>query len=195
MQSHSADTARVAEELPAEPAQARAAGQVTRLLVPISASHGSHYAVHEVVRRSIADAAMEVHLLNVRAPMNWYAARFISAKRRRDWHRAEGEQVLQPCRRVLDRAHVPYAVHVELGARAECIPRLATRLHCDRILIGTARAKSLTRLLEDAEIRRVVARSTVPVEVVAGDEVARWERYGIPAALGAALALWAAASE
>jgi hypothetical protein len=33
----------------------------------------------------------------------------------------------------------------------------------------------------------------LPVEVIAGDTVSRWERYGIPAALGALLVLFIAA--
>jgi Ca2+-transporting ATPase len=35
---------------------------------------------------------------------------------------------------------------------------------------------------------RVIALASVPVEVIAGDAMAKWERYGIPAAIGAMLA-------
>jgi hypothetical protein len=35
--------------------------------------------------------------------------------------------------------------------------------------------------------------TAVPVEVIAGDAVSRWERYGIPAGVGAILALMLAA--
>lgn len=163
-----------------------------RLLVPISAAGSSRPAVEEVVRRFMNDASVEVHLLHVRPRLNWYAARFLAARTRRQWHRTQAQQVLAPCQQVLDRFGVPYSVHVETGDAAECTARLARRLRCDLILVGGARRPSLTRLAEDWGRHRLQARTGVPVEAVAGGRVAPWERYGIPAAVAALLALWAA---
>ena len=72
---------------------------------------------------------------------------------------------------------------------AECITELAHRLRCDRILMGTVRKDSLVRLVEDCVVNRVLELTTVPVEVIAGASVSKWERYGIPAAVGALLAI------
>ena len=55
------------------------------------------------------------------------------------------------------------------------------RLGVDRIVLGTARKNSLTRLLEDSVTHRVLESTPVPVEVIAGDAVSRWERWGLPA--------------
>jgi hypothetical protein len=55
--------------------------------------------------------------------------------------------------------------------------------------MSSARKNSLTRLVENSTTNRVLQLTSVPVEVVAGDAVSRWERYGIPAGLGALLAL------
>jgi hypothetical protein len=41
----------------------------------------------------------------------------------------------------------------------------------------------------------VLELTSVPVEVIAGDAVSKWERYGIPAGIGAALALVFAAMD
>jgi len=60
--------------------------------------------------------------------------------------------------------------------------------------MATARKNSLTRMIEDSTTNKVLERTTIPVEVIAGDAVSRWERYGIPAGLGALLALLLAAA-
>jgi hypothetical protein len=47
--------------------------------------------------------------------------------------------------------------------------------------MGTARKNSLTRMLEDSATDKVLQMTTVPVEVVAGESVSKWESWGIPA--------------
>lgn len=55
-------------------------------------------------------------------------------------------------------------------------------------MIGQGK-NSLTRLVEVSVTDRVIERTPVPVEVVAGSEMSKWERYGIPALIGAGLAM------
>jgi hypothetical protein len=49
------------------------------------------------------------------------------------------------------------------------------------IVMGTARKNSITRMLEDSVTHRVLETTPVPVEVITGDAVSRWERWGLPA--------------
>jgi len=56
-------------------------------------------------------------------------------------------------------------------------------------VMATARKNSLTRLVENSVTDRVIELTPVPVEVIAGDSMSKWERYGIPAAIGAAVAM------
>jgi hypothetical protein len=63
----------------------------------------------------------------------------------------------------------------------------ARRLRCDRIVLGTARKNSLTRMVEASVTNKVLDLTSVPVEVVVGDSVSRLERYGIPAGIGAGI--------
>ena len=51
----------------------------------------------------------------------------------------------------------------------------------------TARKNSLTRLVESSVTDKLLQHTTVPVEIVAGNAMSGWERFGIPAALGAGL--------
>ena len=131
---------------------------------------------------------MEVHLLNVQPPFSADIARFTSGKDRRDHHREQAELALAPARQMLDKFSIPYAVHMEVGDRAKLITDAAKRLHCDEIVMATARKNSLTRLVESSVTDRVLELTPVPVEIIAGDSMSNWERYGIPAAIGVGVA-------
>ena len=78
--------------------------------------------------------------------------------------------------------------------RPRLIAGTARHLRCDRIVMSTARKNSLTRLVENSVTNQVIALTTVPVEVIAGDSVSKLERYGIPAGIGTALAMLALAA-
>ena len=165
-----------------------------RVLIPVDGSANCRFAVKQVIKQFMNNTAMETHLLNVRPPFSKYVARFVSRKLLHDHHRDEGEKVLRPIRQMLEDFGIPYSVHIEVGERAKCIADTARRLRCDQIVMGTARKNSLTRLVENSVTNRVLELTSVPVEVIAGDAVSRYERYGIPAALGALLALLLAAA-
>jgi P-type Ca2+ transporter type 2C len=160
-----------------------------KVLIPVDGSGNCRLAVQQVIKEFMNNTAMEIHLLNVQPPFSREIARFVSRKSLHDYHRDEAVKVLAPIKQMLDGYGIPYSVHAELGQRAKVIANAARRLHCDRIVIGTARKNSLTRLVENSVTNKVIELTPVPVEVIAGDEVSRLERYGIPAAIGTAAAL------
>jgi hypothetical protein len=68
----------------------------------------------------------------------------------------------------------------------------ANRLNCDRIILGTHKKNSLSRLFENSTTARLLEISDLPVEVVTGESLPTLERWGIPAlGAGAATALMA----
>jgi len=160
-----------------------------KILVPVAGSPNDEAVIRHVVRHALQGPPPEIHLLNVQAPFRWRVARFIPRRERDGFYRQEARAALAPCRARLDRAGVPYLVHTAVGDSAACIVELAQRLHCERIVMGTARKDSLVRLVEDCVVNRVLERTTLPVEVIAGSQASNWERYGIPAAVGALLAV------
>ena len=159
-----------------------------KILVPVAGTHNDRFAVQEVIKRFMNNTAMEVHLLNVQAPFPADIARFTSGKSRHDYHREQAEEALGPARQMLDKFSVPYAIHIEVGDRARVITDTARRLHCDEIVMATARKNSLTRWIENSVTDRVLELTQVPVEIIAGDSMSKWERYGIPAAIGVGVA-------
>jgi nucleotide-binding universal stress UspA family protein len=160
-----------------------------KILVPIGGGRNDWLAVQSVIKRFLNDTALEVHLVNVQMPFSAHVACFSTRASRDAYHRDEAEKALAPAREMLDKFSVPYAVHMGVGDRAQVIADTARRLHCDEILMATARKNSLTRWVESSVTDRVIELTPVPVEIIAGESMSRWERYGIPAAIGAVAAL------
>ena len=172
----------------------RGENAMLKILVPVDGSRNGQYAARHVIKEFMKNTAMEVHLLNVQPPFSKHIAQFVGKKNRESYHLDKGEKALRPIRDMLDRSGVTYSVHVEVGNKAKVIAEAARRLHCDHIVMSTARKNSLTRMIEDSVTNKVLELTTVPVEMIAGDAVSKLERYGIPAGIGAALALLALAA-
>ena len=165
-----------------------------RVLVPVDGSRNSGYALRHVVNEFMKNASLEIHLLNVQPPLSRHIAQFLGRKTRDSFHHDEAEKALHPARKLVEKFGVPYSAHVLVGAKATAIVEEARRLRCDRIVMSAARKNSLTRMLEDSTTNKVLEQTSVPVEVIAGEAVSKLERYGLPAGLGAALALLIAAA-
>ncbi len=173
----------------ANPVNFQGETDMKKLLIPVDGSANSMQAVRHVVNCFMNDSGMEVHLLHVRAPFSQYVSRFVSKRNRESYHREMADKALQPARDLLNKHGVPHATHIELGDRAATIHRVAQRLRVNQIVMGTARKNSLTRMLEDSVTNKVLEIAQVPVEVIAGSEVSKLEKFGVPAGLGAAAAL------
>jgi len=165
-----------------------------RVLVPVDGSRNSEYALRHVVNEFLKNSEMEIHLLNVQRPFSRHVSQFIGRKTRESFHHDEAEKALRPARQLVEQFGVPYSAHVKVGKKADIIVEEARRLRCQRIVMSTARKNSLTRMLEDSTTNKVLEKTSVPVEVIAGDSVSKLERYGLATGIGAALALLIAAA-
>ncbi|MBY4897028.1 universal stress protein [Cupriavidus sp. AU9028] len=165
------------------------------LLLPCDGSPSALLAVRHAIDEFHRGEAQRVHLLNVQPPFSHYVARHVGRQLRADFQRERADEELAEARRLLDGADVLYFVHREVGDKAHCIVELARRLHCDRVVIGTARKSALVRAVEHSLTNQLLDCCPVPVEVVAGAPAGMIERIGIPAGVGAGMALlWATAS-
>jgi nucleotide-binding universal stress UspA family protein len=179
--------------LPAEPVRVESNklnGEhiMKKLLIPVDGTASAAQAVRHVVNRFLTEGNIEVHLLHVRAPFSQHIARFVSKRNRDNYHRELAARSLRDARELLETHGVPYASHIELGETAAVIERVARRLHIDLIVMGTVRKSTLTRLVQDSVTSKVIEKTSVPVEVVAGAPASAWERIGVPATVGTALA-------
>jgi YjbE family integral membrane protein len=161
---------------------------MNKVLIPVDGSASSLQAVRHVVNKYMGDSNLEVHLLHVRPPFSQHVSRFVSKGNRQSYHRELAQKALQGAQELLNKHSVPHATHIELGDTAAVIDRVAQRLHADQIVMGTARKNTLIRMVQDSVTAKVLEVARVPVEVVAGAPASRWERFGIPAAIGSAIA-------
>lgn len=168
---------------------------MSRVLIPFDGSASAQCGVLHVVSEFAKHPELEVHLINVQAPFSQHVSNFSSHSARKEFHQEEAEKALAPARQILAHSGIPFTVHTEVGDKADCIVTAARRLQCDVIVMSTARKSSLVRWVEDSVTNQVIARTTVPVEVIAGEAASKLERVGIPAGVGAGLvALWMAAN-
>lgn len=159
-----------------------------RILLPVDGSVNAINAVEHVAGRFVLNTDTELHLLHVCTPLTRHVGRFFSRRKIADYHRDNAEKAMTAARKMLDARGIPYAAHIETGDKAEVITATARRLRASQIVMGTARKNSLTRMIEDSVTNRVLEKTDVPVEMIAGRGVARIERIGLPASIGALFA-------
>ena len=174
---------------PEQPRFTRPAGEsaMLKVLIPIDGSANALRAVRHAIAEYQRHHELELHLLNVQPRVSRHIGRFVSRDDREGWQRDRSDAALADAEALLADAGVPHQRHWAIGERAAEICRAAERLCVHHIVMGTARKNSITRMLEDSTTHRVLETTPVPVEVVAGDAVSKWERWGLPAGvLGAA---------
>ena len=147
-----------------------------------------------MTRHLLEDAALEIHLLNVRPPLSRHVSQFLGRGARDDYYREEGQKALKRASDLLEERRIPYCTHVRMGEKARAIVEEARRLNCDRIVMTTARKNSLTRMLEDSTTNRVLELTDIPVEIVSGDHVSKLEQIGVPVGVATAIGMLVAAA-
>jgi YjbE family integral membrane protein len=159
--------------------------KMLKVLVPVDGSPNALLAVRHAIDEYRRHHELEVHLLNVQPTLSRHIARFVSQHDRTSWHQEQATQRMATAVTLLEQTGVPHQAHWTVGDRAAEICTAATRLSAHHIVMGTARKSSITRMFEDSVTNKVLAHTSVPVEVVTGDAVSKWERWGVPAgALG-----------
>ena len=153
-----------------------------KVLVPVDGSPNALLAVRSAISEYQRHHELELHLLNVQPRLSHHIARFVSRQDREAWLHDRAEAAMASASAELQQAGVPCETHWVVGDRAAEICRAAVRLGVHHIVMGTARKNSLTRMLEDSVTNRVLEATPVPVEVVAGGTVSKWESWGLPAA-------------
>jgi YjbE family integral membrane protein len=168
--------------------------EMLRILVPVDGSPNALLAVRHVVAEYRRQGGLEVHLLNVQPRLPRHIARFVSRRDRQGWQQEWADLAMAESLALLSQAGVPCQAHRASGSRAAEICAAASRLQVHHLVMGTSRKNSLTRMLEDSVTNQVLEATPVPVEVVAGQGVSRWERWGLPTGVlaGAGGLLWLA---
>jgi YjbE family integral membrane protein len=160
---------------------------MTKVLLPVDGSENSLSAVRKFIEDQRSDPAQAI-LLNVQPRFHRHIAQFAGGARIVDFQSERAKAATAAAEALLQHANVPYEAVMGVGPRAEVIVESAKRHGCSRIVLATARKNSLTRLFENSVTAKLLETAPVPVEIVVGAHASRWERLGLPAGIGAAVA-------
>lgn len=157
------------------------------VLVPVDGSDNALNAVGHAIRLAKPGAPVFVHLLYVQRPLWKGAGRAVTQEAWAAHVEERSSQALDRAVALLEAAGTPYSYDVLVGEVAACIAEFARRIHCDRIVMGSARDNGLQRLMNGSVTLRVLETADVPVEIIPGAPTSRAVAYGMPAAIGAGL--------
>ena len=161
-----------------------------KVLVPVDESTNALGAVRHAIAEYQRHYKLELHLLNVQPRLSRYITRFVSRHNRDSWHHDQALTALAGARAVLEQGSVPYLTHWAVGERVAEICGAAQRLGVHHIVMGTARQNFVTRMLEASVTSQVLEATPVPVEIIVGTAVSKWERRGLPAGVLAVGGCW-----
>lgn len=138
-----------------------------RFLVPVDGSIHSERAVQHLIRLAECREAAEIHLINVREPVDsWEVRRFLTEEEIQRMQQSEGEEDLRGARALLDAAGLPYEARVLAGPVPQTIADYAVTRHCDQIIMGTHGRGGLATLFLGSVAAKVIHLAPVPVTLV-----------------------------
>lgn len=170
--------------------------KMMRVLVPVDGSRHALQALRHVLNeaRRASDPRFVV-LMNVQPLLPRHASRFLPLSTRRDWRLERSNKAMEEAALLLRQAGLNWQPVTATGDPAGAIAHVAGEYGMHKVVMGTDKKGALARFFQDSVTSRVMELSPVPVEVVAREEASALERFGIPAGIGAGLALLLLAEE
>ena len=121
-------------------------------------------ALHRPIELVSGSGSM-VHLLNTQSAVHRDVSTFVGEDQIKAFHHEEGLKALQRARENLDRAGVPYALHIGVGNAAPVIAHYAREKQCQQIFLSEQAGGSASGLMGSVAAE-VVHLSDVPVTLV-----------------------------
>ena len=166
---------------------------MNKVLIPVDDSSNALLAVNHAVNVYGRDSKTEFHICNVQPKLYRHIGKFLSKQTINEWQAERAKNAAKSAAEFLEKAGVSFSFTYVSGDRGEALRDESVHLGCNRIVIGSAKKNSLSRLFENSTTAKLLEVSDIPVEVVTGKYLPAWERWGIPAlGAGAATALIAA---
>lgn len=164
-----------------------------KYLIPVDSSEAALAPIAHLEASARRGLKVEALVLNVQPRFNLHVSRF-SRRSDRDALREErGRAAMAEAIARLARAGIPYRALTEAGSPAERIAAVAEAESVDEILMGVGRHPRWLAWLRPSVAQGVIARTGIPVAVMARGEAGPFERYVIPAGIAGIAALLIAA--
>ena len=138
-----------------------------KILVPVDASAAALAPVAHLEALARSGVQIEVLLLNVQPRFHRHIAQFTS-RRQRDLLREERSRVaMARAIEALSRTGLRFSAFTEVGTPAERIAAVAERERVDEIMMGVGRHPDWLRWINPSIAQGVMARTDIPVSVLA----------------------------
>ena len=153
-----------------------------KILVPVDGSERALEAVRYVIALVRDGRPSEIHLVHVQPPLTGDVTTFVAHRAVQDFHMDEARSAMRTARELLDRASVPYGVHIFIGQAAPIIAECARDLRCTLVVMGTHGFSKVTPWLLGSVSRETVhlIDPVIPVTLVkAGGARTRAPQYPV----------------
>jgi YjbE family integral membrane protein len=161
---------------------------MSKALIPMNGHADSLQAVHKFISERLQSPGQKAVLLNVQPALQRHASRFLNMSNIQKVRAEKANAAMKEAEILLTKANVAFDKQWTVGDRATEIVKVAQQSDCGRILLVSNRKNALAKLVSNSLTNSVIQRSNVPVEVIAGSQSSVWQRLGIPAGVGAAIA-------
>jgi len=160
-----------------------------KVLVAVDASSVALAPIAHLQALGASGVEIEVLLLNVQPRFHRHIAQFTS-RRARDLLRQERSQLaMARAIEALSRTRLRWRAFVEVGRPAERIAAVAEREQVDAVMMGVGRHPQWLRWINPSIAQGVMARSDIPVSVLARGQAGLLERCALPAGVAGLAAL------
>ncbi len=160
-----------------------------KILVPVDASDAALAPIAHLESLSASGITLEVLLLNVQPRFHRYISQFTSRAARDALRVERSRAAMARAIEGLSLAGIPFRALAEIGGPAERIAALAERERVDAVMIGVGRHPEWLRWVNPSIAQAVMARTDIPVTVLARGKAGVLERYALPAGVAGLAAL------
>lgn len=163
-----------------------------KIMVPISGSDRSLDAMDEAIRTATQYQDAAIRIVNVQPLFPRHVSRFLSRGQTEGLRVARARQAIEEAAAKARAAGIRWSAHMLRGPIVPSLAAYAAEARVDQIVVSTSPQSALQRLLGQSVADGLIARSSVPVEVISNGKAGVFDRLGLPGlGLGIAAAWWA----
>lgn len=160
-----------------------------KVLVPVDASEAALAPINHLAALARSGVRLEVLLMNVQPRFHRHVAQFTSRRARNAVREERSRAAMARAIEALSEARIPFTALTETGLPSERIAAVAEREEVDEVIMGVGRHPAWLRWLNPSIAQGVVARTDIPVTVLARGQAGAFERYVVPAGVAGLAAL------
>lgn len=160
-----------------------------KILIPVDASAAALAPIAYLESLVRSGVALEVLVLNVQPRFHRHLSQFTSRSAREGLRAERSRAAMARAIEALSLKKIPFRAFAEVGQPAERIAAVAERERVDEVMMGVGRHPEWLRWLNPSIAQGVMARTDIPVTVLARGQAGAFERYALPAGVAGIAAL------